>query len=197
MQQSLSKGTPSMAQEVCTCDDHEGIPRDAKGVPIYLILPDDIRVKFECKIAACENWTQTHDPLAYIEAAVWVWSHRQPLPTWLLNAIARGGIELRSPQQAENARLRYMHHARYRAVMDAMYDYIRTEDGPFKLVARRNSKGRPISKQKAYETAARICKCDWPAAKRSFKVVRDDLANGYAGRYHTLKTPRLDALPAR
>jgi hypothetical protein len=191
-------GSNFMVPDARACDGHQGIPRDANGVPIFLILPDDIRTKYERKIAACEKaWMQTKDPLAYIEATTWVWSHRQRMPTWLHDAIVRVGVDLRTPQQAENARDAYMHHQRYRAVMDVLYDTVRTEDGRFKLVARRNSKGRPISKQKAYEAAAQICECDWPAVKRSYKRVKDDLKDGYGGRYHIMKLPRLNALRTR
>jgi hypothetical protein len=45
-------------------DPHRNIPKDAKGVPIFLILPTGIRTKYERQMAACERaWLATRDPL--------------------------------------------------------------------------------------------------------------------------------------
>jgi hypothetical protein len=189
------RSAPKTTEKACTCDGHQGIPRDAAGVPVYLILPDNIRSKYERKMAACEKaWRQTGDAAAYMEATTWSWSHRQPIPTWLHNAILKSGVALRTPQQIKDANTRHEHHTRYRAVMDARYDYVRVEDGRYKLVVRRNNKGRPVSLQKAYEAAAVICKCEWPMVKRSYRQVRADLDRGFGGRYFIMKTPNLKAL---
>jgi hypothetical protein len=188
----------SRAQSTCTCDDHRGIPRDAEGNPIYLILPNVIRIKYERLITACERaWIQTGDPLAYVEATGWAFAHRQPLPTWVFHAIVKTGAELRTPQQAKTALLRNIHFMRYRAVRDIMYDMARRADGRLQLVARHDSKGRRVSQQKAFEAVAEIDGCEWSAIKRSYKQVRADLDNGYAGRYHFMKLPQLKTLPAR
>jgi hypothetical protein len=69
-------------------DDHRGIPRDAAGDPVYLILPAKIQTKLDANLAACRlAWEQAHEPLAVSEAATLLRLHRQPLPKWLDEAI--------------------------------------------------------------------------------------------------------------
>jgi hypothetical protein len=69
-------------------DDHRGIPRDAAGDPIFLILPKGIQTKLDERLAACRlAWEQAHEPHALTEATTWLYYHRQPVPKWLEEAI--------------------------------------------------------------------------------------------------------------
>jgi hypothetical protein len=102
-------------------DDHRGIPRDAEGVPIYFILPPDIRPGYERKLAACRaGWEATRDPAAPMEALVWALCYRQPPQLWFVEAACAVMLRRRTKgyvTRCINATIKWM---RYVAVRDAL-----------------------------------------------------------------------------
>jgi hypothetical protein len=175
--------------EACACDEqHRGIPRDADGNPIFLILKDGDRVRYERWMARCEKaWTQTRDPRVLDEAQTLAWAYRQPNPTWLRDALSTALANSRTPEHAERHRKAQIHFRRYRAVMDTKFDMVRDASGIFRLVSRRNAKKRPISLQKVFEAVADKRNEDWRMVARSYRLVMTDLKNGRGGLYHVLK----------
>jgi hypothetical protein len=176
--------------EACSCDEqHRGIPRDADGNPFFLVLPDGDRVRYERWTARCEKaWTQTGDPRVLDEAQTLAWAYRQPNPTWLRDALSTALANSRAPEHAERHRDAQMHFRRYRDVMDMMFNMVRGADGTFMRTPRFiNTKGRPISLQKAFEAVADERKEDWRMVSRSYYLVMANLENGHGGLYHVMK----------
>jgi hypothetical protein len=69
-------------------DGHRGIPRDAEGNPIFLILPPGMQAQYDRRMEKCEKgWLATHHPGFISEAEAWRFLHRQPGTLWLSEAI--------------------------------------------------------------------------------------------------------------
>ena len=166
-------------------DDHAGIPRDAEGNPVFLILPEGVRATYHRRMAAREKaWAQTGDPAAIGEAAVYTFSHRQPQPKWLCEAIVELTAAVRTKSQVKRARDNQIHFQRYELVRDAKY-IIEYTDG------RGRRRDRPgITWDRAYETAAKAL-AGSPAAgdedtmRASYMRVKADLKQGRVGLYQT------------
>ena len=96
-----------MAAKTRRGDPHQGLPRDANGDPIFWILPQDIRVRYDHRMAACEKaWTQTGDPAAVGEAETWAFLHRQP---WLHDAVVQLATNRRTKAHANRVRADALH----------------------------------------------------------------------------------------
>ena len=140
-------------------DDHRGIPRDAEGNPIYLILPPRIRAGYERKLAACRaGWEATQDPAAPMEALVLALVYRQPPQLWFIEAACAVMSRRRTKgyvTRRYNATIRWM---RFAAVRDA--------------------KRRGLTWEAAYDDAAD--ELSWTAASaepRTMKAAYDEVAN--------------------
>jgi hypothetical protein len=71
--------------------DHPGIPRDADGVPIFLVLPPELRASYDKKMRRCERgWQTTRDPAFVGEAQILTTSIGNRCRAGLLRWYARG-----------------------------------------------------------------------------------------------------------
>jgi hypothetical protein len=172
-----------------TDDDHPGIPRDANGDPIFLILPDGVRAKYQARLTACEAaWRERGDPLVVSEATSWTHMHRQPIPAWLEQATVELAMALRSDDQAKRHAELGLHLVRYITVRDLK-------------VGTPGSNGRYIPPavhltwDEAREQAAELL-AGTPAGgsadtmKSSYAIVKRDLKARHAGKHFTLKDRR-------
>jgi hypothetical protein len=152
-------------------DPHRNIPKDGNGDPLYLVLPDDLRARYERKLAACEAaWRETKDPFMFAEACSLAFYHRQPLPPWLHEAAWAVAAGSRGKSHAKRALEAAVHLMRYLAVQEA--------------------KAKGVTWLEAYNHAAATAACAPEAAKASYAMVKKDLRARRTGRYHTVKTPR-------
>ena len=155
---------------------HLNIPKDANGDPIFLILPDGIRASYEHRMALCvDAWQATGDPLVVSEAQTWTFTHRQPIPAWLHDAVAQLASSRRSKSHAKRALEAAVHSMRHQAVRDA--------------------KATGVSSAKAYDRASEVLADMFAAGepatmKASYERVLSDLRKGRGGRYHTIKSRR-------
>src|SRR5262249_28931580 len=99
-------------------DDHLGIPGDANGDPIFLILPVVMRKRYETKLAQCEAAWREGEPLAVAEAVVIAKIYRQPIPAWLADAVVELAVRYRTPAQAKRHREAQKDYERYSLVRD-------------------------------------------------------------------------------
>ena len=112
-------------------DGHAGIPRDANGDPLFLILPSAMRAEYERKLAACEaGWQATRDPAAVMEAMTLAACYRQPiqLSSWIIEAACAALGKRRTKghmTRRYNATIRWM---RYAAVRDAVRSGLNWDD---------------------------------------------------------------------
>lgn len=170
-------------------DDHPGIPRDANGDPIFLILPDGVRAKYQARMTACEAaWRERGDPLVVSDATSWTHVHRQPIPAWLEQATVELAMARRSDDQAKRHVEAGIHLVRYRTVRDLK-------------VGTPGQNGRYIPPAvgmtwpEAYEQAAEMlagtpAEASAETMKADYAKVRRDLKAGHAGKYFTLKDRR-------
>jgi hypothetical protein len=162
-------------------DDHRGIPRDAGGDPVFLILPEGIQNKLDVSLAACRlAWEQAHEPLALAEAATLLHLHRQPLPKWLEEAIVMLAIGGRSKQQAKRYHDATTRMARYTSVRDRKAGI----PGIYEPTARRTSWGE------TFDDVAEGQGCSADNVKAAYKKVRRDLKTRRQGAYFMLKDRR-------
>jgi hypothetical protein len=162
-------------------DDHRGIPLDAGGDPVFLILPEGIQAKLNVNLAACRlAWEQAHEPLAIAEAATLLHYHRQPVPKWLEEAIVMLAIGARSKQQAERYQDATTRMARYTSVRDRKVGI----PGGYEPTARRTSW------EKTLGDVAEAQGCSADNVKAAYKKVRRDLKARRPGVYFTLKDRR-------
>jgi hypothetical protein len=99
-------------------DAHKGIPRDAEGVPIFLILPPAVRESYERQLAACELGWRSGETLAVAAAHTWACIYRQPSPKWLEQAIVDLAMKRRPKAQAKHHLEAMKRLARYITVRD-------------------------------------------------------------------------------
>ena len=158
-------------------DDHRGIPRDANGDPIFLILPPGVQASYDRRLAKCEaGWRATGDPAFVKEAMIWVHLHRQPPPLWLSEAICALADNQRAARKSYITRLRStaIKWMRFEAVRDAAVRRDVAWDG---------------KDESAYEDAAqRLAGIPGAAARAStmkadYIEVKADLDAGRGGRY--------------
>jgi hypothetical protein len=149
---------------------HRGIPRDADGNPVYLILPPKGRVQYERDMELCRaGWEATRDPYIAAEALSWAHLHRQPIPAWLHEAMWVVAAGRRGKAHAQRAMVAFKHLQRYMAVRDFKADGLTWEA--------------------AWARAADRCGCEVEAAKQSYCRVKADLTRGRHGLYHYIQTP--------
>jgi hypothetical protein len=153
-------------------DDHSGIPRDANGDPIFLILPPIMRVRYEEKMAQCEAAWRQGEPLAVAEAAELARIYRQPISAWLGEAAVELAIRRRTPAQAKRhleaqKDLKTGIPGHYEPAADLTWDEARAE-------AARMLEGT-------------LAKGDESTMKRAYDDVKRDLNAGRSGKYFVLK----------
>lgn len=99
---------------------HQHIPQDAKGDPVYLILPQGLRRTYDSWMANLEAfWLATEDPSAVGEAHTLTLLYRQVSPPWLDVAVHSLAEKRRTKKHAKAVRERFIRSARYMAVRDA------------------------------------------------------------------------------
>jgi hypothetical protein len=180
---------PKPAQGAGEADDdpHRGIPRDADGVPVFLILSPGDRQKYERRMASCERgWRDRRDPAAIAQAQVHVYHFRQVPPAWLVDAGQMLAYSRRTEDDAKREREAANHMARYMAVRDYMYEFV---DGRrVKRTARNSLDDQKPTWPRAHRYAARLLKGTAAAGKpatqkASYNKVRKDLNEGRGGTY--------------
>jgi hypothetical protein len=113
------------AADGTACADHHGIPRDADGAPIFLILPPGVLRSYQRKMRPCERgWRERQDPAAVAQAIVHVFLFRQVLPAWLADAVQVLAYSKRTDQDVQRARNAAVRLMRYQAVWDFMYKIV-------------------------------------------------------------------------
>jgi hypothetical protein len=160
--------------------NHDNIPKDANGVPIFFILPDGVRATYERKLRSAKQvWLATRDPGALRQAAVWIKSHRQPEPEWFFDAIVTLLGGMRSDKDVQRAENNAVHSQRYQIVRDERADALAAT-------------GIEISVDEASERAADKFKKlgSWLDFKRSYYKVRGALKQGLGGAFNTIHIPR-------
>jgi hypothetical protein len=151
---------PFMTDEIDEADDdHRGIPRDAEGDPIYLILPPDMRAEYERKLAACRaGWEATRDPAAPMEALVLALNYRQPPQLWFVEAACavmhrrrtRGYVTRRI-----NATIRWMRFAAVRDAVRSGLTWLAAYQDASDKLARTAARGEPGTMKAAYDEVIR------------------------------------------
>jgi hypothetical protein len=114
-------------------DDQAGIPHDANGDPIFLILPPVLRARYDEKMAQCESAWREGEPLAVAEAQELTCLYRQPIPVWLGEAVVQLAVKRRTKKQAKRHREAQKNFARYSLVRDLKVGIpgtLRTRCGP-------------------------------------------------------------------
>jgi hypothetical protein len=166
-------------------DGHAGIPRDADGNPIFLILPPGMQAEYDGKLKACEAyWQETGDPAAPMEALISAYCYRQPIrQLWLVEAICAAMTKRRTKRYVTrryNATIRWM---RYTAVRDAERAGM-TWDDAYEYAAG----------QLAKTPAAAL----GPSMKADYGEVARDLKQGRSALYFfTPKVPKFGKAQAR
>ena len=166
-------------------DDHRGIPRDANGDPIFLILPPVMRARYDEKLALCETAWREGEPLAVAEAATLSHLYRQPIPSWIERAIIDLAMARRSKRQAKRHVDSIIHLQRYEAVRDFKAGGM--------LVAGTEIRLPPATSwDAAYDSASEMLAGtpmagDADTMKASYCRVRRDLKARRFGKYFTLK----------
>jgi hypothetical protein len=162
-------------------DDHRGIPLDAGGDPVFLILPAEIRTKLDANLSACRlAWEQAHEPLALAEAVTWLHLHRQPIPKWLEEAIVTLAIGGRSKQQAK----------RYQDAMTRMARFAAVRDRKVGIPGIYEPTAKHLSWEKTLGDVAEAQGCGEENVKATYKTVRRDLKARRHGVYFILKDRR-------
>ncbi len=108
---------------------YAGIPRDADGHPVYLILSEPIRTEFEEQMSICDAaWREWRDPLAISDATTRVHIFRQPIPAWLERAIAELAHSRRTKAHAERRQEAVKQYIRYECVLKAKLGALASKD---------------------------------------------------------------------
>jgi hypothetical protein len=138
-------------------DDHAGIPRDANGDPIFLILPPAMQAEYDRKLAACwAGWEATKDPAAPLEALILAHCYRQTTTNhfWLVEAACTLMLKRRTKgyiTRHYNATIRWM---RYAAVRDAERTGLSWDDAyedAAQKLANTNARGEARTMRGAYD----------------------------------------------
>jgi hypothetical protein len=157
-----------------------GIPHDADGVPIFFVLPPDLRTSYNNKLARCERgWLATEDPAFAIEAFILTHLHRQPPLLWVTEAACSLAARRRTKGHIKRAIEAVIRRMRYEAVRDAH------GGGP---------KRGGLAWDQAYVRAAETLALTRAAAEPStmeavYKQVKRDLKQGRGGLYAMPKMP--------
>lgn len=182
MRQSCDKTGPD--------DDeaHRGIPRDTNGDPIFLILPEGVRMKYQAGMTACEMAWREGESLAIAEAATLTHLYRQPMPAWLEQAIVELAMAQRNKDQAKRHAANEIHLMRYMTVRDLKVGTPSHNKQYVPPTVR-------VSWDDAYEKAAEILSGSRAAGsaatmKADYAKVRRDLNARRHGKYFTLKDRR-------
>jgi hypothetical protein len=157
-------------------DPHRDIPKDANGDPIFLVLPDGVRAKYERKLAKCERgWRASGDPAFIAEAEIHAHLHRQPKPLWHSEAVLELCAKRRTKGYATRVYNAAVRRMRYEAVREA--------------------ERRGMTWNDAYEAAAEALHGTRAAGaastmKDAYVEVAADFKNGRGGRYLWPLIPR-------
>jgi hypothetical protein len=147
---------------------HAGVPRDADGVPIFLILPPGVRESYERKMAHCEaGWRATGDPAFFAEASILMYLHRQPQPLWF----AEAACTLAWKRRAEGKRFAkrvldaHVHFLRYEMLRDAKEDGLRWLQDWIKDATEKGDAARAEVLKRDAEKIAGRGRVTWPEAE--------------------------------
>ncbi len=150
--------------------EYEHIPRDAKGDPVFLILPDGVRASYDRKMAQCEaGWRGTGDPWAVSQAHTLTRLYRQVAPPWLDDAVFGLAARRRTRAHDKRALETEIRLTRYTVVRDA------------------HARGLPW--ERAYAHAAEalawhpLARGGVEAMRKAYLTVKKDLNAGRHGRY--------------
>jgi hypothetical protein len=166
-------------------DGHRGIPRDADGNPIFLILPAKMRATLDRYLEQCEAAWREGEPLAVAEALTWIYLYRQPVPKWLEEAVVALAIGRRTKQQAKHLLEANIRVLRYQTVRDLKVG----------IPGRYGPSNADRSWEETYEKAAEILRGTRVAGssatmKADYMQVRRDYRAGRHGKYFFLKDYR-------
>jgi hypothetical protein len=126
-------------------DDHAGIPRDAKGDPIFLILPPGVQSSYDRRLFACERgWFTTKDPAFVAEALIWAGLHRQPNPPWLTDAAVSLVLGRRTKTHANRAHDDLIHWMRFDTLRTAKEQGLRWLQHRIEDTTKRIAKAREM-----------------------------------------------------
>jgi hypothetical protein len=157
------------------------VPRDAAGVPAFLILSGSERKWYDRVMRACEaGWREAEDPWAIAEAMTMTVLHRQVAPAWLDEAVWLLACERRTKKHAKRAQDAHVRFMRYQVVL--------------------NAQAGGKTWEEACEHAAKVLAGTPAAAEadtvwQSYKAVRKDLKAGRGGLYFTPHKQNRSRLP--
>jgi hypothetical protein len=158
--------------------NHDNVPKDAKGVPVFFILPDGVRASYERKLRSSKRaWLATGDPGALRKAAYDIKYHRQPEPDWYFDAIVTLLTGMRSDDDVQRAQRNAVHSQRYQIVRDILAD---------------NAADPEMSVDDACEHAANRFAAygSWQDFKRSYYKVKKALKQGYGAAFNIIHVPK-------
>jgi hypothetical protein len=136
-------------------DDRQGIPRDASGDPVLLVLPPPVQASYDRRMRKCElGWQKTGDPAFLIEARVWVRNYRQLPPRWLDDAIDKLITDRpkRHRTRAHNAVVKWMRFAAVRAAHKSGLSWPKAYERAADDLANTMAKGAPGTMKDDYCT---------------------------------------------
>jgi hypothetical protein len=161
-------------------DGHRGIPHDANGDPIFLILPGDVRANYERRLGdAKAAWLVTGDTGALRKAAFDTKHFRQPQPDWYVDAIVTILTNMRGASDVRRAKNNEVHAQRYQVVRDTKADA-------------ETATGIEISVDEACERAANKFKTlgSTEDLRHSYFKVQKALKGDLGGAFNTIHVPR-------
>jgi hypothetical protein len=174
-----NKSDTEPAAELAVEPGYERIPRDAAGNPVFLILPDNERKRYDRDMESCEaGWRATGDPWAFAEALTLTRIYRQVPPPWLDEAGWLLACKRRTKSYAKRALEASIRYHRYLVVGDLRYRL-------------------GLSRGKACEEATRLLAGTTAAAEpdmmeAAYKAVRADIKAGRRGLYFAPKRQHRD-----
>jgi hypothetical protein len=157
------KGAAKAMHEDDGNDDHPGIPRDAEGVPIFLILPPGLLASYDRNMAYCEDgWRATQDPAFVSAAQRWTSIYRQPPAAWLTDAVVSLLAGLRTKGHAARAHSRDVQLTRWDMVQRAHREEGLSWDAAYihaaKMLTGTAAAGTPGTMKDAYVKVGRTLK---------------------------------------
>jgi hypothetical protein len=160
--------------------EHDHIPKNAEGTPVFFILPDGIKARYERWLGSSKRtWLATGDPGALRKAVFDVKLHRQTMPDWLFDAIVTILTDMRSADDVKRAQSAFLHSQRYQAVRDA--------------VAFDAAAGSTLSIDEASARVAKAFKRELgkaAAVKRSYFKVKKALQQGRGAAFNLIHIPK-------
>jgi hypothetical protein len=175
------RGVPKDASGDDSWANHDNIPTDAEGVPIFFILPPSVKARYERDVdkGSKRTWLATGDPGALRKAAYDIKHHRQPMPDWFFDAIVTILTNMRSSDDVKRAHFAFLHSRRYQVVRDR--------------VAKAADAGVKLSVDEASERASNALKGKLGSTedvKRSYYKVKKALNQGLGAAFNMIHIPK-------